>query len=71
MQGYIQPATSPRPEPALAPNDKVVQWRNGDKTEEEKAEEDTHRFSEDHQRRMFIQSAFWDRLETIAAMTER
>lgn len=70
--GYLS-ATSPTPEAALAPNRKVVQFCNGDEDEdgEENAREQRRRFADDRRRRMIIQSAFWNDLDGIEAMTER
>ncbi|KAL6354028.1 hypothetical protein LRP88_12659 [Fusarium phalaenopsidis] len=64
--GYLS-ATSPTPDAALAPNRKVVQFRSGG----EDAREQRRRFVQDRQRRMIIQSAFWNGLDGIEAMTER
>lgn len=64
--GYLS-ATSPTPDAALAPNRKFVRFRSGD----EDAREQKRRFSQDRRRRMIIQSAFWNGLDMIEAMTER
>ncbi|KAF9766810.1 hypothetical protein IL306_000720 [Fusarium sp. DS 682] len=70
--GYLS-ATSPRPDAALAPNRKVVRFMSGD--EDGHGNEDTReqkrRFAQDRRRRMIIQSAFWNGLDGIEAMTER
>lgn len=70
--GYLS-ATSPTPDAALAPNRKVVQFRSGGKDEDadEDARERRRRFVYDRQRRMIIQSAFWNGLDGVEAMTER
>lgn len=70
--GYLS-ATSPTPDAALAPNRKVVRFRSGDEDEDgnEDAREQKRRFVQDHRRRMIIQSAFWNGLDMIEAMTER
>jgi hypothetical protein len=69
--GYLS-ATSPTPDAALAPNRKVVRFRSGDEDEDgnEDAREQKCRFVQDHRRRMIIQSAFWNGLDMIEAMTE-
>ncbi|EGU89337.1 hypothetical protein FOXB_00146 [Fusarium oxysporum f. sp. conglutinans Fo5176] len=62
--GYLS-ATSPTPEVALAPNRKVVQFTGGDEDDDgvENARGQKRRFADDRQRRMIIQSAFWNDLE--------
>jgi hypothetical protein len=64
--GYLS-ATSPAPDATLAPNRKVVQFTMGN----ESAGERRRRFAGDRRRRMTIQSAFWNGLDGIEAMTER
>ena len=70
--GYLS-ATSPTPEVALAPNRKVVQFTGGDEDDDgvENARGQKRRFADDRQRRMTIQSAFWNDLDLMEAMTER
>ncbi|RYC79510.1 hypothetical protein BFJ63_vAg17611 [Fusarium oxysporum f. sp. narcissi] len=70
--GYLS-ATSPTPEVALAPNRKVVQFTGGDEDDDgvENARGQKRRFADDRQRRMTIQSAFWNDLDRMEAMTER
>ncbi|KAM0540354.1 hypothetical protein ACHAO7_011263 [Fusarium culmorum] len=70
--GYLS-ATSPTPEVALAPNRKVVQFTGGDEDDDgvENARGQKRRFADDRRRRMTIQSAFWNDLDGIEAMTER
>ncbi|KAI3571253.1 hypothetical protein IWW34DRAFT_675713 [Fusarium oxysporum f. sp. albedinis] len=70
--GYLS-ATSPTPEVALAPNRKVVQFTGGDEDDDgvENARGQKRRFADDRQRRMTIQSAFWNDLDGMEAMTER
>ena len=64
--GYLS-ATSTAPDATLAPNRKAVRFTSG----EEGAGEQRRRFSDDRKRRMSIQSAFWNGLDAIEAMTER
>ncbi|KAG7402659.1 hypothetical protein Forpe1208_v016978 [Fusarium oxysporum f. sp. rapae] len=70
--GYLS-ATSPTPEVALAPNRKVVQFTGGDEDDDgvENARGQKRRFADDRRRRMTIQSAFWNDLDGMEAMTER
>ncbi|KAG4273076.1 hypothetical protein FPRO04_14586 [Fusarium proliferatum] len=70
--GYLS-ATSPTPEVALAPNRKVVQFTGGDEDDNgvENARGQKRRFADDRRRRMTIQSAFWNDLDGMEAMTER
>ncbi|KAG7402737.1 hypothetical protein Forpe1208_v016951 [Fusarium oxysporum f. sp. rapae] len=70
--GYLS-ATSPTPEVALAPNRKVVQFTGGDGDDNgvENARGQKRRFADDRRRRMTIQSAFWNDLDEMEAMTER
>ncbi|KAL3584464.1 hypothetical protein FPOAC2_14244 [Fusarium poae] len=70
--GYLS-ATSPTPEVALAPNRKVVQFTGGDEDDDgvENARGQKRRFADDRRRRMIIQSAFWNDLDGMEAMTER
>ncbi|KAK2670172.1 hypothetical protein RAB80_014309 [Fusarium oxysporum f. sp. vasinfectum] len=70
--GYLS-ATSPTPEVALAPNRKVVQFTGGDEDDDgvENARGQKRRFADDRQRRMTIQSAFWNDLDGMEAVTER
>ncbi|KAH7112769.1 hypothetical protein B0J13DRAFT_575328, partial [Dactylonectria estremocensis] len=64
--GYLS-ATSLMPDGTLAPNRKVVQFT----TREETPQQRKRRFTEDRQQRMRIQSAFWNGLDGVEAMTER
>lgn len=70
--GYLS-ATSPTPEAALAPNRKVIQFRNDDEDEgnEEEVAEQRRRFADDRRRRTTVEAAFWNGLDGIEAMTER
>ncbi|KAH8662635.1 hypothetical protein BGZ61DRAFT_462910 [Ilyonectria robusta] len=68
--GYLS-ATSPLPDATLAPNRKVVQFAAGDGDGDEGVVERRRRFERDRRRRMIIQSAFWNGLDGIEAMTER
>ncbi|KAH6973282.1 hypothetical protein EDB80DRAFT_743065 [Ilyonectria destructans] len=70
--GYLS-ATSPLPDATLAPNRKVVQFAagDGDGDGDEGVVERRRRFERDCRRRMIIQSAFWNGLDGIEAMTER
>jgi hypothetical protein len=64
---------SPMPDIVLVPNRKVVRFRSGDKDKDrnEDIREQKYRFAQDHRRYIIIQSAFWNRLDIIEAITER
>ncbi|KAF5010570.1 hypothetical protein FDECE_3283 [Fusarium decemcellulare] len=68
--GYLS-ATSPTPEAVLAPNRKAVQFMTGREGWGEDRRDQRRRFGQDRKRRMIIQSAFWNGLDGIEAMTER
>ncbi|PWI64384.1 hypothetical protein PCL_10522 [Purpureocillium lilacinum] len=65
--GFLS-ATSEMPDATLAPNRKVVQFiESGD----ENGRERQWRFREDRKQRMIIQSAFWNELDSLEALTQR
>lgn len=61
-------ATSPQPNPALAPNRKKVRWGQGNKSQDQL---DRERFADDREVRLSIQASIWRHFDGLEALTER